>query len=297
MTEKEKFESLILDRDVLSKHPNNHDRRKYIREIITNDLLIDLYLNEHMSANSIVKYFQEIGISIGGAGVIIDRLRNETGVETRNISDTCFLPSVSASKIKTIREKYGENITNISQSNIVKEQKRLKCLDTYGVDNNFKSPVIKQKIKDYWITNHGVEHPSEIPGFFRKTFRLSKPHRDTLQILDDLGVEYETETNEYFKSYNPIMERRFCPIVDIYIPNKKLVIEVNGCFWHANPKYYKPHDMFNTIHGKLTAEQIWQRDKIKEDHIINLNYNFETIWDDEINKERVEEILNKYENC
>jgi hypothetical protein len=297
MTEKEKFESLILDRGVLSKHPNNHDRRKYIREIVTNDLLSNLYLDENMSANSIVKYFQEFGISIGGAGVIIDRLRNEMGVETRNISDTCFLPSVSASKIQTIRTKYGENITNVSQSNLVKEQKRVKCLSTYGVDNNFKSPVIKQKIKDYWITNHGVEHPSEIPGFFQKTFRLSKPHRDTLQILDDLNIHYETETNEYFKSYNPIMERRFCPIVDIYIPSKKLVIEVNGCFWHANPKHYKPHDMFNTVHGKLTAEQIWQRDKIKEDHIINLNYNFETIWDDEINKERVEEILNKYENC
>jgi hypothetical protein len=297
MNEKEKFESLILDRDVLLKHPNNHDRRKYIREIITNDLLINLYLNENMSANSIVKYFQKFGISIGGAGVIIDRLRNETFIETRNSSDTCLLPSVSASKIQSIRTKYGENITNVSQSNVVKEQKRVKCLDTYGVDNNFKSPIIKQKIKDYWITNHGVEHPSEIPGFFRKTFRLSKPHRDTLQILDDLDIDYETETNEYFKSYNPIMERRFCPIVDIYIPIKKLVIEVNGCYWHANPKYYKSHDMFNTVHGKLTAEQIWQRDRIKEDHIINLNYNFETIWDDEINKERVEEILNKYENC
>ena len=296
MNEKQKFENLILDRDILSVHSNNRDRRKYIREVVTNELLTNLYLDENMSANAIDKYFQGFGIRIGGAGAIITRLRTDVGIKTRNISDSCFLPSVINSKIQAIKAKYGENITNVSQSSAVKEQKRLKCLDTYGVDNNFKSPVIKQKIKNYWITNHGVEHPSEIPGFLRKTFRLTKPHRDVLRMLDDLNVVYETETNEYFKAYNPIMGRKFCPVVDIYIPTKKLVIEINGCFWHANPKYYKPHDMFNTVYGKLTAEQIWQRDKIKEEHIINLNYNFETIWDDEINKERVVEILNKYEN-
>ena len=86
MNEKQKFENLILDRDILSVHSNNRDRRKYIREVVTNELLTNLYLDENMSANAIDKYFQGFGIRIGGAGAIINRLRNEVGIKTRNIS-------------------------------------------------------------------------------------------------------------------------------------------------------------------------------------------------------------------
>lgn len=295
MNEKQKFEGLILNSELLRKHSNNHERRRYIREVINDDLLKHLYINENMSANSICGYLKNFGMPSVGADQIINRL-NEAGVITRSISDSCFLPSVISLKLETLQEKYGQCVTNISQLSAVKDKKQQTCLKTYGVDNNFKSSIIKQKIKEYWIKTHGVEHPSEIPGFFKKIFRLSKPHRDVLLILDDLGVIYEAETNEYFKGYNPVLDKRFCPIVDIYIPSKRLVMEVNGCFWHADPKKYKPNDIFNTVRGRMTASQIWQKDKIKQDHIINMNFRFETIWDDEITVDRVKELVNKYEN-
>jgi hypothetical protein len=296
MTPKEKFETVKLDFELLKAHPNNHQRRKYIREVVTDELLLFLYLEEKLSANSIVQYLKTFGVNTGGAGFIIQRLQKDLKINTRSISDSCALEQVKILKAKSIKRKYGDDITNVSQSSVVKDLKRQKCLLVYGVDNNFKSPIIKKKIKDFWVTNYGVEHPSELPGFFKRRFRLSKPHRDVLLILDDLHITYEFETNKHFKAYNPILDRRFCPVADIYIPSKRLVVEVNGCYWHANPKIYKATDLFNTVAGKVEASQIWLKDKIKRDHILGLNFNFEVIWSDEVTKEKVTSIIENYED-
>jgi hypothetical protein len=295
MTPKHTFEAklLTLDKTIIDLHPNNHKRREYIRSFITDDLLKHLYFIEGMSANNICSYFANNGIPNGGAGVIIDRLKS-LGLSTRSIKETCYLDKVQSQKINTLKAKYG--VSNISQIQEVKEKKVQQCLKRYGVTNNFKSEEIKRKIKEFWQTNYGADHPSEIRNYSGKVFNLSKPHRAVLSILDVLNVVYEYEENRYFKAYNPILEKRYCPRVDIFIPSKNLVIEVFGTYWHADPRNYKSTDLFHTVYGHLTAEQIWCRDKIKIDHISALGYNIEVVWESDISKENIEQIILKYED-
>jgi hypothetical protein len=45
-----------------------------------------------------------------------------------------------------------------------------------------------------------------------------------------------------------------------YLPAKK-IIEFNGDYWHCNPQFYKP-DYYHKI-KKMTAQQIWEYDRVK----------------------------------
>jgi G:T-mismatch repair DNA endonuclease (very short patch repair protein) len=292
MTPLQIFEQNIqnLNFEILNKHPNNLERRAYVRTIITDELLIYLYIEKKWSANEIASATKIAGMS--HAGHVIDRIK-KLGIETRDIKETCYLDSVRLRKTQTLLQKYG--VINISQIPEVKIKKEKSCLSKYGVTNNFKSTEIKEKTKKYWLMNFGVEHPSEL-GMANQSGKLSKPHREVVKILTALGIEHETETNAYFKAMNPVLMKRYCPRVDIFVPKLNLVIEVFGTFWHATPKKYKSSDLFNTFYGPSTAQQIWDRDKIKLDHIRSLGYNIEVIWDDEISVEKVKATIKKYED-
>ena len=64
-------------------------------------------------------------------------------------------------KIKeTCLEKY--NVSNISKSKMIKEQKRNSCLKKYGVNCTFQSETIKEKTKDTCKRKYGVEWTSQI---------------------------------------------------------------------------------------------------------------------------------------
>jgi G:T-mismatch repair DNA endonuclease (very short patch repair protein) len=293
MNQKQLFEAAVknLDYEILNLHVNNHKRRKYVRSLLTDELILFLYGDEQMSANAIAAYFQNHGIKISGADYIISRLK-VLNVQTRDISTSANMQSVRCKQKNTLKQKYG--VENISQIEDVKQKKKQQCINKYGVDNNFKSAEIKNKIKEYWQREYGANHVSEVIN--RKCYSLTKPHRAVIDILNALNVSHEFETNKYFRAYNNILQKRFCPRVDLYIPHLKLVIEVFGSYWHANPKSYKENDLFYTFYGKMTAQQIWLKDKIKLDHIKSLSYNIEVVWDDEITTERIQEILNKYEN-
>lgn len=291
MNLKQLFESNTLDYETLNLHSNNHSRRKYVRSIVTDELIKFLYINEQMSANAIAAYLKAYGIKISGADYIIARLR-DLKIDTRNISTTANMQAVRLKQKNTLKQKYG--VDNISQIEQVKQKKKTQCLEKYGVDNNFKSAEIKEKIKEFWQREYGANHVSEVID--RKCYSLTKPHKAVIEILNNLNVKHEFEENKYFRAFNNVLQKRFCPRVDLYIPHLKLVIEVFGSYWHANPKKYKPNDLFYTFQGKMTAQQIWLKDQIKLEHIQSLGYNIEVVWDDEINEEKIREILNKYEN-
>lgn len=285
------FESKILDYEILNLHSNNHTRRKYIKSIVTDELIKFLYFDKQMSANSIATYLKSYGLKTGGSCYIIDRLHH-LGIETRGTSTSAKMESVRSKQKNTLKQKYG--VENISQIEEVKQKKREQCLEKYGVDNNFKSIEIKNKIKEYCQREYGVDSMIEIFG--RKCFSLTKPHKLVINILENLNIKYEAETNKYFKAFNNVINKRFCPRVDLYIPDIKLVIEIFGSYWHANPKVYKPNDLFYTFYGKMTAQQIWLKDQIRIEHIQSLGYSLEVIWDDEICETKIKEILKKYEN-
>lgn len=51
--------------------------------------------------------------------------------------------------------------------------------------------------------------------------------------------------------------------LDVYIPNLKLAFEFDGTFWHMDDRIYKATDYNKKIH--MTAQEIWNKDKLKDD--------------------------------
>lgn len=103
--------------------------------------------------------------------------------------------------------------------------------------------------------------------------RVSKLETKVFKITLELGFksisQYEIEGLKY----------------DIFIPELNLVIEINGDYWHANPKYFQSEDFLNMNSKLKTAQELWDRDRIKLDKAINKGYKTIVIWEDEINSQ------------
>jgi very-short-patch-repair endonuclease len=79
-----------------------------------------------------------------------------------------------------------------------------------------------------------------------------------------------------FESEKWIGRRR----VDERNEDLKLVILVQGRFWHGDPRYYNGDDV---LYNDKTARQVWQEDR---EYIADLNehgYSVLEIWEDDIN--------------
>jgi very-short-patch-repair endonuclease len=82
-------------------------------------------------------------------------------------------------------------------------------------------------------------------------------------------------------------------MVDLCIPEKKILIEVDGDYWHCNPNKYSS-DYFHT--GKmLTAQQIWDKDKQKNEISKELGYKMIRFWESDIYKD-IDSCILKIEN-
>ena len=112
-------------------------------------------------------------------------------------------------------------------------------------------------------------------GFLLENCRkqqLLKPTKLELyayNILDSLKVDY-------IKQYQ--IKNNF--LVDIYIPSKNTIIQLDGDYWHGNPKKFP----------KLNNQQIKQikKDKSQDAYLIKCGYTVIRIWESDLyNNERV----------
>ena len=60
---------------------------------------------------------------------------------------------------KTTEEKYGTGITNVFQSEIIKNKIRNTCIERYGVANPAKSEFVQKKAKATFLERYGVDNP------------------------------------------------------------------------------------------------------------------------------------------
>lgn len=89
-----------------------------------------------------------------------------------------------------------------------------------------------------------------------KPIYKSKGHLQILDILKKLGFEV---IDEYVVEGKPF---------DVFVKDKKLLIEFNGTYWHRDPRFYSEEE------GKV----FWDRDKHKIDNAINKGYSVKTVW-------------------
>lgn len=112
-----------------------------------------------------------------------------------------------------------------------------------------------------------LDFNKKLSSSFSRNNRLTKVHkkiRDYLN-LEELGFISEQSVGKYF--------------ADELNEHKKIIIEINGDYVHANPKKFKPDDIIKLPNSKYTAAEKWESDNQKINALTSMGYKVITIWE------------------
>ena len=214
----------------------------------------------------------------------------------------------------TIKEKYG--VENISTIPTIKEKKKQTSLKNNGYINNFCNPLIKEKAfnnidfkkvaesnKKSNLLKYGVENIAQVSEVAAKISKSQKLRQSKLSYKEKLiNTQKARESCKYVSS----LELRIRGILDSllieYTNNKfignynfdfvfknKVILEVQGDYWHGNPIKYKANDI---LCGNLKAKDVWDKDLRKRKFVENKGFKIFYLWETDINKMTDEEIIN-----
>lgn len=183
----------------------------------------------------------------------------------------------AVTKEKMIK-KYGEEVGSQKYENWKKNTKQ-----NY---DNF--------IKRWGIEEGSIRFEKFVTDFLQRTRkgRSSKVSTDFFNTLKDnlpLNGKIAFEIIEHPYSLDCV----------VTLDDKKYVIEYNGTFWHADPRFYVETDLirFRSRHG-TTVESIWKKDKNKLEFLKTLGYAVIIVWeyDDRKNREiEIEKVIRRFE--
>ena len=92
--------------------------------------------------------------------------------------------------------------------------------------------------------------------------------------------------SNYIQQYYIPEIKQFC---DLYFPDKKLVIEINGTYWHCDKRIYHDGPINDTQKEKI------KKDEIKYNYLKENGYNLLIIWEKDI-KENLKEVKKNLKN-
>ena len=160
--------------------------------------------------------------------------------------------------------KYGTNTP--AQNPAILEKMKNTCVEKFGVDNYWKSDEFRKaqqqkyfdKFPDLTATYKEIyQDPERLREYINaladkttigiaESFNISRASAYTLLAKNDLLdiVDVEHQTSHYEKEIAEYIGTDLCELnnrtalsgkeIDIYVPSKKLGIEVNGTYWHSN---------------------------------------------------------------
>ena len=153
-----------------------------------------------------------------------------------------------------------------------------KCIARYGEDDGYN--VWKNR-QEKWMATINSKSPDEIDRINRLKishgYSISKAEIEILQCIREVLPNVQDQV--IVKCANR------CFIFDIGIGKK--LIEYNGTFWHADPRFYSEDDM---IKGGATAKDIRLKDDIKLKTAKNQGYQVLVIWEYDYKQDKQREI-------
>lgn len=297
-------------------------RKLYEEALVHIDLKKEL---ETKSPREVADILNTFGYNFDFADVY--RMMKDRDIPRRTVQESTRSEQRLNAFKKTCLEKYGaENV--LSKGTSVYEKRNQTVKEKYGVDNVFQLDDVKEKIKssifehygdyqgfyDYmkekFLKKYGVENPWQIDYVQKKcmetklenygsvncsnTHMNSSIHRKVSEFLSSLNIQHENENTKLIRYYDDAGKLHW-PVPDIHLLGQfsNIIIEVNGNYWHANPKLYKENDLIRRFGGYVKAGDIWEKDLERNHHIEKLGYKVLVIWEDEIeNGTFCEKILN-----
>lgn len=191
------------------------------------------------------------------------------GIPQRNIKTACNTDRNKTKKVNTCINRYGA--VNVLSKNTVKYHKRNNTVSQrYGVSNVRQLESVKQKINKTMMQKYGKLRISTFKGY--SINKMNKFESLIANILVDNHIPFT------FSKY--IGRKQY----DFKILDTRILIEAQGDFWHANPKFYKKDDILKMPSGKkYTAQEIWDKDEYKKELALRHNYNIIYIWESDKN--------------
>ena len=71
---------------------------------------------------------------------------------------------------------------------------------------------------------------------------------------------------------------------------RKIIIEVNGDHWHANPDLYNPNDVIGGKSG-MTAEEIWAKEEKRTEVLEKSGYKVVVVWEQHFRSKFMRKVL------
>lgn len=211
---------------------------------------------------------QELAAQYGMSWGRMQQVIKSLGIEPRNLKQAASSDRTRQKYQNTCVDLYGS--TNALSKNTKAYHKRnITVQKKYGVSNVRQHQSVKNKINQTMLERHGVLRISKLPKFRKHTPNKLESRVSAALTYLDIGHKF----SHYIK------RRQF----DFLITGTKLIIEVQGDFWHANPKYYKADDQIKFITVVKTAKSIWMADKDKQQVAELYGYKVIHIWEDNIN--------------
>jgi len=251
--------------------------KKQYKIIFDNKKIKNLYLNEKISTLEIAKIMKT------NKKIIRKRLIDmNIKLRTSGESKSLFLkrwPEKNPNNFPGIKEKQRQsqielnrdvnyfNLRNNKRINGIKNMSLYKKNEWKDNLSKIKLKRTPQQIKDQLIKQYETKRKNG-------TFICSGLESKYKKILESKNIKYLPEyiIPEGNKGYR----------YDFYVPEEKMLYEINGTATHADPRRYKPNDMMKLgLPGwkPCTAKFLWKKDKEKRKYAEKYGYSVTTIWE------------------
>jgi len=209
-------------------------------------------------------------------------------------------------------EKFG--VDNPLKSDKIKEKRKKTCLKRYGVEYAAQSDITKQHQKETFMKLYGVEYAHQLKSVrekFKKTLlkKYGVPNLAYLsnvcskesqklfwKIYDKLEINIQEKT--YFGELNKEFNKKRKGLDEYYkydFVNSKLkkCIEYNGSRFHPKENQNNNEIGWCLFHPNKTVKEAREYEKRKYDTIKEYGYDILIVWDYEIKKIGIDEMVNK----
>ena len=162
-------------------------------------------------------------------------------------------------------------------------------IEKYGIKEGKEKYLIYNKRKGITLENFILKYEDD--GFEKYIkFKENTPNNFYSEMSQELfrNIEknvkinsniYYASKNKEFGKYNTDLKQY--TYFDFVIPEYKICIEFNGNVFYANPKMFTENDCPNPWKKELTAREIWEFDKKKNNFIKNLGFDVIIVWEED----------------
>lgn len=153
-----------------------------------------------------------------------------------------------------------------------------KCIKKYGEEEGIKRFNNRQEVWIKSLKNHFKQNGNKINKLYFRSSLQESIENKLKESFPDIENEFYIFDNKQKRGYS----------YDIRLNNK--LIEINGDYWHANPKLYDGNFLIRINKKEIPAKDIWLEDKYKKSCARRNKYKILYIWESDYNNNPEKEI-------